>query len=89
MPHLSWIESCVREIDYAEYDLDEQEQNEYSFIGSRFSRSLCGPRERVREAYRELEEAKKSIRIIGYICVQYKLPAGDPCWMAKMIGSFV
>lgn len=28
------------------------------------------------------------LMVIGRICVQYKLPAGDPCWMARMIGSY-
>jgi hypothetical protein len=30
-----------------------------------------------------------ALMIIGRICVQNDLPAGDPCWMAKFIGSFV
>jgi hypothetical protein len=27
--------------------------------------------------------------VIGEICVQYKLPAGDPCWISEKIGSYV
>ena len=29
------------------------------------------------------------LQIIGEICVQYNLPAGDPCWMAAMIGTYL
>jgi hypothetical protein len=28
------------------------------------------------------------LMLLGRICVQNKLPAGDPCWMARMIGSY-
>ena len=32
---------------------------------------------------------RECMRLIGRICVQYNLPAGDPCWMAETIGRFV
>lgn len=32
-------------------------------------------------------EKVKNLSMIGYICVQKNLPSGDPCWIAKMIGS--
>jgi len=34
-------------------------------------------------------EKIKNLSMIGHICVQYNLPSGDPCWMAKMIGSHI
>ena len=34
-------------------------------------------------------EKIKNLSMIGYISVQYNLPAGDPCWMSKMIGSHI
>lgn len=36
----------------------------------------------------EVHGITQSLKVIGEICVQYDLPAGDPCWMAKMIGSY-
>ena len=32
---------------------------------------------------------KECLRLIGQICVQYGLPAGDPCWIAANIGSYI
>jgi len=32
--------------------------------------------------------SKESLRLIGAICVQNRLPAGDPCWIAEHIGNF-
>jgi len=47
-------------------------------------------------AFRELSLARRALRfhrenvkLIGRICVQYNLPAGDPCWLAEHIGKFV
>jgi hypothetical protein len=34
-------------------------------------------------------EELKSLSMIGCICVQYNLPAVNPCWMANMIGSYI
>jgi hypothetical protein len=36
-----------------------------------------------------VSEQKERLRLIGRIVVQEQLPAGDPCWMAAWIGSFV
>ena len=33
--------------------------------------------------------ARERLRLIGRIVVQTRLPAGDPCWMASMVGRFV
>jgi len=31
----------------------------------------------------------KSIRLIGSICIQNNLPAGNPCWIAKKIADYL
>lgn len=36
----------------------------------------------------EVHDITQSLKVIGEICVQYNLPAGDPCWMAEMIGTY-
>lgn len=33
--------------------------------------------------------SKQELRVIGEISVQYRLPAGDPCWISEKIGSYV
>lgn len=42
--------------------------------------------------YKQIREQKRiilqKISLIGAICVQNHLPAGDPCWIAKMICSY-
>jgi hypothetical protein len=42
--------------------------------------------------YQRIAEQKKIIlqkaNLIGAICVQYNLPSGDPCWMAKNIADY-
>ena len=89
MPHLGWKDLCWKAICDAEYDLDREEQENYGFKNTRYYGSLGGSEEEIRKLYRAFDEAKQSIHLIGRICVQYRLPAGDPCWMAKMIGSYV
>ena len=32
---------------------------------------------------------KKQCQIIGAICIQYNLSAGNPCWMGQMIADYV
>lgn len=32
---------------------------------------------------------RQRLKLIGVICVVRKLPAGDPCWLARLIGAFV
>jgi hypothetical protein len=32
---------------------------------------------------------KECLRLIGQLCVQYGLPAGDPCWIGAKIGSYI
>lgn len=34
-------------------------------------------------------ELRESLRLIGRVCVQHELPAGDPPWLAAHIGSYV
>jgi hypothetical protein len=31
----------------------------------------------------------ETLRLVGKIAVQYKLPAGDPCWISKEICSYI
>jgi len=33
--------------------------------------------------------SKQELRVIGEISVQYRLPAGDPCWISEKIGSYI
>jgi hypothetical protein len=35
----------------------------------------------------EDSDNKEVLRLIGKIAVQYRLPAGDPCWIAAKIGT--
>jgi hypothetical protein len=37
----------------------------------------------------ENAERIKQLSMIGCISIQYNLPAGDPCWVSKMIGEYV
>jgi hypothetical protein len=37
----------------------------------------------------EKAEKIKPLSMIGYLCIQYELPGGDPCWMGRMIGEYV
>jgi hypothetical protein len=43
--------------------------------------------------YRQLEERKERIlarcRMIGALVVDKGLPAGDPCWVAQLIGTYI
>jgi len=41
-----------------------------------------------RELAKETEAHLMSLRLIGSICVQYNLPAGNPCWMAANIANY-
>ena len=36
----------------------------------------------------ELERHIEGCRMVGAICVQNNLPAGDPCWMAQEICEY-
>jgi len=57
---------------------------------NRLSWTRMPSREQAR--YQRIAEQKdivlNKIRLIAMICVQYKLPAGDPCWMGKNIASY-
>ena len=83
MPLLKLIdEVCAAEENFYEVDSDEP-------------RDKLGDRRRER-AFREMSHARdalwlyrQQVQLIGCICVQYNLPAGDPCWMAKHIAEFV
>ena len=33
--------------------------------------------------------SRQSLRVIGELAVQYGLPAGDPCWISRMIGEYL
>jgi len=72
---------------YAEEDLYELDSEE--------PRDELGNRRRER-TFRNIQASRNALRLyyqqvqlIGRICFQYNLPAGDPCWLAKYIGSFV
>jgi hypothetical protein len=83
------LRQAWKQIRDAEYRLDETEQEEYGFNDRYSGRRVDSAEKNVHDAYRNLSQVKESICLIGRICVQYRLPAGDPCWMAKMIGSYV
>jgi len=75
-------------------DVCVAEENFYE-IDSEEPRDELGNRRRER-AFREMTQARRALRfhrenvqLIGRICVQYNLPAGDPCWLAEHIGKFV
>jgi hypothetical protein len=42
----------------------------------------------INNSWEKAEQIKK-LSMIGYISIQNNLPAGDPCWMSKMIGLYV
>jgi hypothetical protein len=70
-------------------------EEKFEEIDSDEPRDELGDRRRYR-ALRETRNARNAlmlyyekVRLIGYICVQYNLPAGDPCWLAEYISSFV
>lgn len=48
--------------------------------------------DRERYIYERIAKQKEiilhKINLIGAICVQYGLPSGDPCWMAKNIADY-
>ena len=37
----------------------------------------------------DIKQIRKLSRAIAEICVAKKLPSGDPCWMAWLIGSYI
>jgi hypothetical protein len=42
---------------------------------------------KIRDSWTQAEDQTR-LELIGCICVQYNLPAGDPCWLAAKIGSY-
>jgi hypothetical protein len=36
-----------------------------------------------------MEAYIEGLRLIGAVCVQYNLPAGDPCWLAMKICGYL
>lgn len=73
----------------------EEAENNFDEVMSDEPQDKLGDRRRER-AYRSQRRARdalmlyyQQIQLIGRICVQYGLPAGDPCWMAEHISKFV
>ena len=44
---------------------------------------------RISKKENEIIKFMQRANLVGRICVQYNLPAGDPCWMSEKIMSYV
>jgi hypothetical protein len=54
----------------------------------RWSRMPSREQARYQRIAQEKAIILEKITLIGLICVQNNLPAGDPCWMAKNIADY-
>ena len=74
----------------AELNRQKKWQDDEIEQANRLRWSRMPSREQAR--YQRIAEQKEiilqKINLIAAICVQYNLPSGDPCWMAKNIAGF-
>jgi hypothetical protein len=46
-------------------------------------------KERILEIEYDIKQIRKLSRAIAEMCVVKNLPSGDPCWVARLIGTYI
>ena len=46
-------------------------------------------KERIEKVDIEIKKIQKLSRAIAEMCVVKNLPSGDPCWIARLIGTYI
>ena len=68
--------------------LSATEKNRYN-VDEMISDDLVYLTTRIKEIQLEVTQIKKLSRVIAELCVVKNLPAGDPCWIAQFIGTYI
>jgi hypothetical protein len=86
-------------LEQARYDLDVYESAQTSFRGrdkfydfrhtNDYKKNIRWFKDEIEYNKTRINQILETILVIGQICLVKNLPAGDPCWMSRMISSYL